>query len=398
MQTAATTPQPQAWAGRAFSWLQLDAGLRAERSYLPELESLRGLAILLVYLFHCWGISGLKVDGAPNLALSFIISGNTGVTLFFVLSGFLLSLPWLKHYSDPQRPQPSVKRFYISRVIRILPMYYAALLFTFAVLGPSMELLKAGAFFFVGFDLFPYSVVWWTLSTEVQFYLALPLLMSLWLLKPLGRLLTGLLLLAWCAAYYYFVLSKPDINQAFPFFFTKSIFARLPAFLCGIFAAAIYVYLNKKTHIHLVNKVRTWALLCCAISLIALGLVLQKVASIGDQQSEATWHIHHFYESFLWSVILLSLVLYNFPGKRLIANLPLAILGKLSYSFYLTHVPILFYLIYPIKTRMGEAAYLDSLWLYAMPLIAMLLALGLSIFTYRAIELPFLNLKHKIAL
>jgi len=68
------------------------SGLRGDQ-YLIELECLRGVAILLVFFFHAYGISLGKLVGTGNIFLSYIISGNTGVTLFFVLSGFLLSYP-----------------------------------------------------------------------------------------------------------------------------------------------------------------------------------------------------------------------------------------------------------------------------------------------------------------
>ena len=78
--------------------INLKAGVRHESTYLHQLESLRGVAILLVFLFHVYGITCGMVEQQPSFLLSFITGGNTGVTLFFVLSGFLLSLPWLEHF------------------------------------------------------------------------------------------------------------------------------------------------------------------------------------------------------------------------------------------------------------------------------------------------------------
>ncbi len=65
--------------------------------YLSGLESLRGLAILLVFWFHVEGVVYIPY-GRPNTALPFqslVRAGHTGVSLFFVLSAFLLSLPIL---------------------------------------------------------------------------------------------------------------------------------------------------------------------------------------------------------------------------------------------------------------------------------------------------------------
>ena len=70
------------------------AGLRSQQAYLPALETLRGIAILLVVLFHYHGILGGPRSPDTSLALRVIAAGNTGVTLFFVLSGFLLARPF----------------------------------------------------------------------------------------------------------------------------------------------------------------------------------------------------------------------------------------------------------------------------------------------------------------
>ncbi len=62
--------------------INLRAGVRHESNYLPQLECLRGAAILLVFLFHAYGITYGEVSGKPNLLESFVTGGDTGVTLF----------------------------------------------------------------------------------------------------------------------------------------------------------------------------------------------------------------------------------------------------------------------------------------------------------------------------
>ena len=84
--------------------------------YLPEVESLRGIAMALVYSFHIDRfVSGnLPTDVSPVYA--FVRAGHTGVSLFFVLSGFLLSLPFIDgvRHGRPIRPG----RFYGRRALR----------------------------------------------------------------------------------------------------------------------------------------------------------------------------------------------------------------------------------------------------------------------------------------
>jgi peptidoglycan/LPS O-acetylase OafA/YrhL len=131
-------------------------------------------------------------------------------------------------------------------------------------------------------------------------------------------------------------------------------------------------------------------------AVILLAMVLKQAADMGDRTAKQIWHIHHTYEAALWAVLILSLLLCKLPGKQLLINRPMAITGKLSYSIYLNHVPVLFYLIYPIRESMGQDQYVASLWFYVLPVLGFLASVCLAYVTYRLIELPFLNIKHKL--
>jgi peptidoglycan/LPS O-acetylase OafA/YrhL len=93
---------------------------------MPELNTIRGIAVLLVIFFHGfsfrYGVAGLS--GFPKLFVEATFPGWMGVDLFFVLSGFLITGTLLdsKHTADYYR------NFYIRRALRILPLHYAVLL------------------------------------------------------------------------------------------------------------------------------------------------------------------------------------------------------------------------------------------------------------------------------
>lgn len=379
--------------------VDLAEGVRDRSGYLEPLESVRGIAIVLVFLFHAWGISGRRLTGEPAPGLSFIIAGNTGVTLFFVLSGFLLALPWLKYQYQPVRPRPSVTRYLKARALRILPLYYSALLLAWLATGNTATIAQAAAFQFVGFSVFPYSTVWWTLATEMQFYLLLPLLVSLWLLGRGGRLLCAALLLGWLYAYATLVLLAEPGSGQHSFVLTKSVFARLPAFLLGIAAAAFYLRASRWQPV--VLQTAAWrhggALLLLA-TLVLLERVLAHVVLMGDQQAELHWHIHHTWEAALWALFILCLLLCRTPASGLLINRGLALTGKLSYSLYLIHVPVLFYLLYPQRERFPAQDLQSAWWLYAVTAAALVLSLLLSWLSYSVIEKPFLQLKRRISL
>ena len=377
---------------KIFQWLSLRSGIRGSGQYLENIDVLRGWAILLVFVFHAWGISGggeSKISG--SFLLAYIEAGRTGVTLFFVLSGFLLSLPWFVAINSPSHSAISLKNYYLARFLRIVPLYYLAVLIACLLTGEWQVGLQAALFQFVAFEMFPFSVVWWTLATEMQFYLILPLIMWLLLGGRFGRALLLVLLFAWLWFYVTEVVWNPEGERLRSYFLTKSLFGRLPAFLVGITAAWAYLRLLSTSLIEsrLFSMTRP---LIMILSLLVLEVVLYRSVLLGDWESEANWHIHHTYEAMLWGIALLMVVLPN--PVRLFASgrLALAYLGKLSYSLYMWHVPVLFYLIYPVKERLGDS-YLASHWFYVIPLIALALSVVLSLASYRWLELPGLNLK-----
>lgn len=375
----------------------LEAGLRGKGRYLYELECVRGLAILLVFFFHAYGATGYPETDAPGLLRSYLIGGNTGVTLFFMLSGFLLSLPWLRHIQNPEVPAPSVKNYYLARLLRIVPLYYAFVVFAAVVTGAWLAGLKSLAFVPVGFDMFPYSVVWWTLATEVQFYLLLPLLFWLPGQGRLGKALLLLAFLVWLAAYVWVFVLQAAGPISSKYWVTKALYARLPAFLVGMLAAWLYlkwVTIPAATSSGPLRSIVGGGMLLA--SLLALGLLLQELAVMGDKQAEINWHVHHFWEALVWAVLVMCLLLLQPLGKVLLVNKPMAVLGKLSYSIYLNHVPILFILIYGSRETMGAEAYFDSVWMYLVPALGLLVSVAAAFVTYRLIELPFLNLKRRV--
>jgi peptidoglycan/LPS O-acetylase OafA/YrhL len=153
------------------------------RSRMPELDTIRGVAILLVLFFHGFGFRyGLEgVSGFPRLFVAATLPGWVGVNLFFVLSGFLITgilldtLPKANYY----------RSFYVRRALRILPLYYAVLLLL-AVLTRTGWVNRHASWAFLGLSFFylsnvtglfgvpmQYGVLW-SLAVEEHFYLLWP--------------------------------------------------------------------------------------------------------------------------------------------------------------------------------------------------------------------------------
>ncbi len=381
------------------------AGIRASASFFPELESLRGWAILLVFLFHADGaITGDgRIGTTVSPALAFITAGHTGVTLFFVLSAFLLARPFLEERCGGRRVER--KNFFRRRVLRIMPLYAAAVAAAVALSYSNAGALVDGlcALFFLNSftgsvgSLIPYSAVWWSLATEVQFYLVLPLL-GLSLRTRIGRIIGSAVLLAWAIAYAVVTTDDSLLSAGTRFRLNLSLPGRAPAFLFGI--AGAWVVLHHGERIRVAMQKQAWlrnggADLLLLASLCVLGLLLQKVTARGFISAEITMSAWHLAESLLWTTVLMLVVLAPLRTRAVISNRLMGILGLLSYSLYLIHEPILFLGLGPLVGR-GIPLDIDlNLRIVAFG-AAFILCISMSALTYRVIERPFLVRKAKI--
>jgi len=354
--------------------------LKKNPYYIPELESLRGWAILLVVVFHCFGLlysnSHLGLGDNSALVVRLIAAGNTGVTLFFVLSGFLLALPFLRDHRNGQTTKLS--EFYLNRVIRIIPVYYLAVLVAWIVTSNTTATLSAMVFIPVGFDMFPFSVPWWSLSTEMQFYLLLPWVM-LALTTKIGRVVMSVLTLIWLAWYLHFAVESQWLSK----WYSASVFGRGSAFMVGgIFA---YLYLNNG--LQKIERVRYLVGILFFLAVTSLVVLLQWFGLKGEYKAMAEFPFYHDLEGFLWGTLLFMSLSKAAPLKPVFINKFFSHIGRISYSLYLVHLPILFYLLFPIRDSQKNAV--------PMVILSFLLSWLLAFFCYTYIEKPFLKLKPK---
>jgi peptidoglycan/LPS O-acetylase OafA/YrhL len=172
-----------------------EAPAKAGRGHLPELDGVRGFAILLVLGLH-FLCSQIDQPNSPIEALIKKLTGygRWGVDLFFVLSGFLITgILW-----DTRGSRRYFKTFYMRRTLRIFPLYYATLLVLVVLIPSSLALQYAPEVLRVrelqgwlwpylanvyvaktgAFDI-PYVAHFWTLAVEEHFYLFWPFAVGL---------------------------------------------------------------------------------------------------------------------------------------------------------------------------------------------------------------------------
>ena len=179
--------------------------------HLPVLDGIRGLAVLMVLLFHFVG-QMQPTNGVELVIVGVTKYGILGVALFFVLSGFLIT----GLLYDARNSPHYFRNFFMRRFLRIFPLYYGvlALLFFVAPLipllrGPTLDYLvdrQAWAWLY-GVNIylatheewsFSYLNHFWSLSVEEHFYLVWPLVVFLLARRP-SALIAACLSISMCA-------------------------------------------------------------------------------------------------------------------------------------------------------------------------------------------------------
>jgi len=300
--------------------------------HIPSLDGLRAISFLLVFVAHA-GLDG-------------VVPGGFGVTVFFFLSGFLITTLMRIEFDETGRV--SLKNFYLRRVLRILPPFYTVLvaataLTAFGVLRGDIllkpflaQVLHATNYWEVayGYDGTARGTgVYWSLAVEEHFYVLFPLLYLTMRRLGLGnatqaKVLAGLCfaILLWRCVLVY-GLHAPT-NRTY-----LASDTRVDSILFGCLLA---VYGNPVLDKSLVGE-RVWKLVLLPL---AVATLLFSFAFRGEA----------FRETFRYSLQGVALApvfvcAIRFPGwgfMRLLNLRPVAFVGVLSYSLYLLHHVILF--------------------------------------------------------
>lgn len=315
----------------------------ADRPHLGALTGVRALAALAVYVSHLPAPAG-----APAVLMTAMSAGYYGVTVFFVLSGFVLTL----NYFDKLQ-HPTVARIWsygVARFARIYPIYLLVLGFTVVRMvqtgvslnGWPIHLLILQAWD-PSFDMtFGFNGVAWSVGVEVFLYATLPLLVVVvarldrgvrYLCATavvVGGIMVGVALAAESAG----LDTLPWTDPASPhhLLYTWPV-SRVGDFLLGILAARIYLRARTDARSHVVGALLIFA------GLLAIGFA---ATSQSLTYTALSWDAAYAIPAF---GLLLGLALA--PRNviaRLLSTATLVLLGEASYAFYLIHHQMLFIL------------------------------------------------------
>ena len=366
------------------------AGLRRVTSsgmYDARLDGLRALAILPVVLFHA-SLRGERViaavrplTGAEQALTEMVPRGEAGVILFFFISGFIITFPFLRAAAREQ-PPPSVGSFYKRRLLRLIPAYLIALTGCFIALqvsgyapadAPKFNAIAtslplsylASLFYQHNMILGASSRILpplWSLEIEFQFYLVAPFLLA-WYARAnvVPRRLAAVILILLGIA----LASLPGLPNLLGSRLSLSVLGYIHFFGAGILASDIMF--TRKPALSLRGD-----LLC--------------VAGFATLLAASTFGVHGPFQAALRESAMLAGVLATYWGgmlgrhaSKFLAAAAVSVIGGACYSIYLIHVPIIQAWSELVK-HVATPASLGESWLLMLPGIPLALAAGLVFF------------------
>jgi peptidoglycan/LPS O-acetylase OafA/YrhL len=326
---------------------------------VPVLDGIRGIAILLVMVFHFWE-NGTTRFGPPlwqHLYAYTAGMGWTGVDLFFVLSGFLITGILYDSRNNPHY----FRVFYGRRTVRIFPLYYAALVFFFlvvplllghihhgvsAAMRASIHTTPVARLFawtyiinwyegFRGWDAIPHPIQhFWSLAIEEQFYLVWPFLVLNLPRRRLIAVCSGVMALAFALRGIFFEIHLPIASYTWTICRADSL---------AVGAIVALSFRDPADWKILLKWARRLALPALGALIVVRALNPNCLAGPGDAPSLSMDTLAISLNGiFFASCIALAMGTPTGSRTRRILGAPfLRFFGKYSYCLYICHLPII---------------------------------------------------------
>lgn len=311
--------------------------------YFKNLDGVRGIAALMVMIFHFFlGVSSNSFT--INLIKKIATFGQTGVTLFFVLSGFLITRILIKTKSE----KGYFKNFYLRRSVRIFPLYYFFLFFAFIVSPFLFNSINVGSvytsytplidqfYYYTYLQNFARTFSWgwqgpghfWSLAVEEHFYLFWPFMVYFFSNNNLKKVIIFIIVFA-------LLLRAIMLNNGYEvFYFT---FTRFDSLAIGSLLALLE--LKKVFKVENSNK---FLVLLIAFSLPTF-ILLTVFSGTANYYVQIFKYLFISMTYFSFICYVLSIKTNNFINKILNSSI-LQYSGKISYGLYVYH-PFVYFLV-----------------------------------------------------
>ena len=338
--------------------------------FLPGLNGIRAMAAISVIVSHI-GLN-LKLYRLPNFGGYSLAS--FGVTMFFALSGFLITYLLIKEKEKTN--DINVKKFYFRRFLRIWPLYYLYLVIVLLFIGTAISykalwmyiLFLANVPFVFNMTL-PYLAHYWSVAVEEQFYLFWP-----WVIKKSKNILRGVIIFATLFFVTKILLSLFNAPQ---FLLSLFHYTRFGCLAMGGIAAYLLVTQNQmflKVCQSKFSEVIAW---------IIFGLIAFDKFHIFSI-------IDHEIVTFATLVIIINQV--NNPQKIIsLENKVFDYLGKISYGLYIYNPLVIFLISFILKKFMSNHIIINYVMVYSTTILVVILISHISYYYFEALFLKFKN-------
>ncbi len=324
-----------------------------ENTYFAALTGIRAIAAYMVYVHH---YNFFSQETCGKTVHDFVAELHIGVTLFFVLSGFLIGFRYIDYKNF------GFSNYMVNRIARIYPMYFllTTLSFLFFAITQqnndwhSLKLYIANITFIRGFsDSLKFSGIaqGWSLTVEESFYFLAPLFFVL-IRKNIAMLFVLPLLLIGLGWFYVFILH--DMNfwgftffENLEFMFNYTFWGRCIEFFIGIGLALFFKQKSQKSQL---NKQTNYNYL----TYVGVAVIILSVYSLSLLKGEADFGIRHplgkLINTFLMPLFGIAVLYYGLLTEKtwlskLLSSKLFVLLGKSSYIFYLIHMGVFAYFI-----------------------------------------------------
>jgi peptidoglycan/LPS O-acetylase OafA/YrhL len=375
-----------------------------KKTYFPNLDGLRTIAFLLVFLQH--SVSDQLLNDYNGVISSFLKmlfrGGATGVSVFFVLSGFLITYLILNEQNSTNTI--NIKHFYIRRALRIWPLYYAVLIFVFFIYPVLRNLAGMDSthghnipYYFVflsNFDIIHIehyfaTMAWgvvtvtWSVAVEEQFYLTWPLFFAF---VP-KRFYPFIFLTIICGSLvfrYYHLHDKPVLLYHSFIVCADLAIGGLCAY-CALYYKPFICFFEDLSKSDIV-------------SIYFIGfLLLLFIPSLSEQNDVLLFFSRLMTTTFFAFVILEQNYaedsFYKFSNFTI-----LTFWGKYTYGLYLIHNIVLLFIFIVLGPKLLNINYEAHFLLnFMVCLIGLLLSMLISYLSYEYFEKRFLTLKERFS-
>jgi peptidoglycan/LPS O-acetylase OafA/YrhL len=345
-----------------------------DKFHLPSLDGFRAVAILLVFASHAgWG---------------HIVPGGLGVTIFFFLSGYLITTLLRREYE--KNGEISLRHFYLRRVYRIFPPMYLVLLLvllmgkinwvpdTVTVGGFISQLFQFTNYFAIFHDsaeLVYATGIFWSLAVEEHFYLIFPLFLILCLRRWKYSNIAVILFLICIVEliWRYFLVTRLHVSSDRTYLATDTRFDSL------LYGCIMGLWMNPALDLAMGIKsdVKKFVLFVCACLLLIFTVTFRSA----DFRETLRYTLQGIA---LFPIFWLAVRNPDWLMFRVLNYRPVKYLGELSYSFYLVH----FFWIFVVKNIPGG--------MFFRAIIAFALSLATAFIMRKTIELPFVRLRKQL--